>query len=102
MNLALPTIVTLTAAVLFFVLERTRPGRELPNAPGWYARAVFVTLIQVAITLATNKLWVDLLAGVSLFKLSQLGMPVVEGFIGWFVGTFFFYWWHRLRHQTGF
>ena len=54
MNLALPTIVTLTAAVLFFVLERTRPGRELPNAPGWYARAVFVTLIQVAITLATG------------------------------------------------
>ena len=29
-------------------------------------------------------------------------MPVLEGFIGWFVGTFFFYWWHRLRHQSGF
>ena len=29
-------------------------------------------------------------------------MPVLEGFIGWFVGTFFFYWWHRLRHQPVF
>ena len=40
MNLAVPTIVTLLAAVFFFVLERARPGRELPNAPGWYARAI--------------------------------------------------------------
>jgi sterol desaturase/sphingolipid hydroxylase (fatty acid hydroxylase superfamily) len=102
MNLALPTVVTLVAAVFFFVLERAKPGRELPNAPGWYARAIFVTLIQVAITLATNKLWIGLFAGASVFKLSQLGTPVLEGFIGWFVGTFFSYWWHRLRHQTGF
>ena len=29
-------------------------------------------------------------------------MPLVEGFIGWFVGTFFFYWWHRIRHMQGF
>ena len=95
MSLALPTIVTLLAAVFFFVLE-------LPNAPGWYARGLLITLVQVAITLATNKLWVGLFAGASLFKLSQLGMPMLEGFIGWFVGTFFFYWWHRLRHQSGF
>ena len=29
-------------------------------------------------------------------------MPVADGFIGWFVGTFFFYWWHRVRHLDGF
>jgi sterol desaturase/sphingolipid hydroxylase (fatty acid hydroxylase superfamily) len=45
---------------------------------------------------------IGLFAGASLFKLSQLGMPVLEGFIGWLVGTFFFHWWHRLRHQSGF
>ncbi len=28
-------------------------------------------------------------------------MPLLEGFIGWFVGTFFFYWWHRVRHMNG-
>jgi sterol desaturase/sphingolipid hydroxylase (fatty acid hydroxylase superfamily) len=26
----------------------------------------------------------------------------LQGFIGWFIGTFVFYWWHRLRHSNGF
>jgi sterol desaturase/sphingolipid hydroxylase (fatty acid hydroxylase superfamily) len=29
-------------------------------------------------------------------------MPLAEGFVGWFIGTFFFYWWHRLWHAKGF
>lgn len=102
MRLALPTAFTVLAAVFFFVLERVKPGRELPNAPGWYGRAILITLIQVAITLATNKLWLDLFSGASLFKLAAWNMPVAEGFVGWFVGTFFFYWWHRIRHTNGF
>ena len=28
--------------------------------------------------------------------------PLAEGFVGWFIGTFFFYWWHVLRHKNGF
>ena len=38
----------------------------------------------------------------SAFHLATLNMPVLEGFAGWFVGTFFFYWWHRIRHLDGF
>ncbi len=102
MNLALPTIFTVLAAIAFFTLERVRPGRELPNSRGWYGRAILVNLAQIAITLATNTLWLKLFSGASLFHLAALKMPVVEGFIGWFVGTFFFYWWHRLRHQKVF
>ena len=102
MNLALPTLLTVLSAVAFLNLERVRPGRELPNSRGWYARAALVNLFQVAITLGTNRLWVDLFSGVSLFKTGAWGMPVLEGFFGWFVGTFFFYWWHRIRHLDGF
>ena len=98
MSLALPTIFTVLAAIAFFTLERVRPGRELPNSRGWYGRAVLVNLGQIAITLATNHLWLKLFSGASVFQLAALKMPVVEGFIGWFVGTFFFYWWHRIRH----
>ena len=29
------------------------------------------------------------------------GAPAAEGFAAWFVGTFVYYWWHRLRHQPG-
>ena len=63
MTLALPTVFTLLAAAFFFTLERARPGRELPNARGWYARAILINLAQVAITLATNKLWIGTFAG---------------------------------------
>jgi Fatty acid hydroxylase superfamily len=102
MNLAFPTLLTLVSAVIFLTVERVRPGRELPNSKGWYARAALINLCQVAITFGTNKLWVDLFSGVSLFKIAAWHHPVLEGFFGWFVGTFFFYWWHRIRHLDGF
>ncbi len=83
-------------------LERIFPGRELPNSKGWYLRAILITLCQVVITLVTNKIWIQLFGKISLFHLAAIKMPFIEGFIGWFVGTFFFYWWHRLRHEKGF
>jgi sterol desaturase/sphingolipid hydroxylase (fatty acid hydroxylase superfamily) len=102
MKLALPTILTILATIVFMTLERVFPGRELPNSRGWYVRAIFITLCQIGITLLTNKVWNNLFGGFSIFNLASLGHPLVQGFIAWFVGTFFFYWWHRLRHTDGF
>lgn len=34
--------------------------------------------------------------------MSSIQSPEIEGFVGWFAGTFAFYWWHRLRHASGF
>jgi len=100
-TLAITSLTIALAAAAFLILERVRPGRELPNAPGWYARALVITLFQVGITLVTNRIWVHLFAQVSVFNLKALHLPMIEGFIGWFIGTFFFYWWHRVRHQKG-
>src|SRR5262245_17478515 len=63
-----------------------------------------INLVQVAITFATNHLWLDLLSGVSLFHLARLESAVLQGFIGWFVGTFAFYWcfwvvFHQVHHS---
>ena len=102
MDWLLPTLFTVLSTAVFFALERVIPGRRLPNSSGWYARALAVNACQVAITLATNRLWIKVLGGHSLFHLSTIQLPLAEGFIGWFVGTFFFYWWHRLRHANGF
>ena len=101
-HLTLPTIFTIASTLLFLVLERVRPGRVLPHVPGWHARALLLNLAQLGITLALNRVWVHLFQGVSLFKLSALERPWLEGFVAWFVGTFFYYWWHRLRHADGF
>jgi sterol desaturase/sphingolipid hydroxylase (fatty acid hydroxylase superfamily) len=86
------------ATVVFFAAERAFPGRKLPSARGWYTRAFLINLSQLAITLATARLWIRIFGELSLFKIHGWNSPLAEGFIGWFVGTFFFYWWHRLRH----
>jgi len=98
----LPTVSIALSAVLFFSLERIFPGRDLPNSKGWYLRATIITLCQLLITLATNNLWINWFGGFALFNLSVIQFPFLEGFIGWLTGSFFFYWWHRIRHANGF
>lgn len=100
-TLAVTLLLIAVAATAFMILERLEPGRELPNAPGWYRRAFIITIYQVGITLATIKLWQHLFGHASLFDLDALRRPALEGFIGWLIGTFFFYWWHRVRHMNG-
>jgi len=99
-SVALPTVLIVVSTVIFLILERAFPGRQLPHVKGWYVRAIAVNLAQLAITVATARLWIQIF-DVSLFRLSAWNMPLLEGFVGWFVGTLFFYWWHRLRHTNG-
>ena len=100
--MTLATILTIISTCIFLCCERIWPGRQLPHSAGWYFRSISINFIQLGITLLTGKLWVDVLSGETLFELSSVGLPVLQGFIGWFVGTFVFYWWHRLRHKDGF
>jgi sterol desaturase/sphingolipid hydroxylase (fatty acid hydroxylase superfamily) len=100
--MTLPTLLTIAATTLFLVLERLFPGRPLPHSAGWYVRALTINFVQLGITLATGKLWQQLFSGHSALALADLHVPMAEGFVGWFIGTFVFYWWHRLRHQDGF
>lgn len=86
----------------FFVLERVLPGRELPEAPGWYARALLLNACQLGIVVLAGVSWNRWLQGSSLLKLSAHAFPLPQGFTGWFVGTLVFYWWHRVRHEVNF
>jgi sterol desaturase/sphingolipid hydroxylase (fatty acid hydroxylase superfamily) len=86
------------AAFVFLVLERVFPGRALPASPGWYLRAALLNSAQLGIVLLGGATWSNWLQGPSLLKIEQMGHPVWQGFLAWFVGTFVFYWWHRARH----
>ncbi len=99
--MTLPTILVIISTGLFLIWERVSPGRKLPNSAGWYFRALLINLIQLGITLITGKLWLEIFSGESVFDLRSYSNPALEGFIGWFIGTFVFYWWHRLRHENG-
>ena len=99
--MTLPSILVVAVTVVFLIWERVCPGRELPDAKGWYWRALLVNLVQLGITLATARVWIRLFP-VSVFDLAAWETPIAEGLVGWFVGTFFFYWWHVVRHRPGF
>jgi sterol desaturase/sphingolipid hydroxylase (fatty acid hydroxylase superfamily) len=101
MYMTLPTLLLIISTGLFLAWERVLPGRRLPNSAGWHVRALLINLIQLAITLLAGGLWLAVFSGESPIALANLNAPVLEGFIGWFVGTFVFYWWQRLRHLTG-
>lgn len=88
------------AAVVFFILERVSPGRELPEAPGWYARAIFLNVCQFSIVVVAGLTWNRWLQGKALLHLPESIPPLGVGFLGWFIGTFVFYWWHRARHKV--
>lgn len=57
-------------------------GPRTAERAGWYAHAVLINLCQAGIP----------------FSPARLELPPAEGF----VGSFFFYWWHRVRHLPGF
>jgi sterol desaturase/sphingolipid hydroxylase (fatty acid hydroxylase superfamily) len=97
-----PLELIVTATVLFFFLERMIPGRQLPEAPGWYARAAFLNLCQVGIVVVAGIAWNHSEQRWSMFHISSAMSAPAQGFLAWFVGTFFFYWWHRARHNSGF
>jgi hypothetical protein len=90
--MTLPTILLIVATTLFLVVERVLPGRSLPHSAGWYVRCLSINLVQLGITLGLGSLWVGWLGGETLIGLAQYKNPILEGLIGWFVGTFVFYW----------
>lgn len=95
-----PIFTILLATVFFFLLERILPGRELPEAPGWFARAALMNGCQLGIVVLAGMGWQRWMQRWSLFHIASSVSPFVQGLLGWFIGTFVFYWWHRARHDV--
>jgi len=100
--MTLPTIITIFATLFFLLFERIKPGRILPKIKNWYYMALIINVIQLIITLLTARLWIEIFGEISLFKIRNWQSEILQGFFGWLIGTFFFYWWHRVRHMKGF
>ena len=100
--MSVAAIILVLITVTFLAWERIRPGRFLPVSDGWYVRSLTINLVQLLTTVIVGIYWHHWWTGWSLLTTASIGMPPLEGFGGWFVGTFVFYWWHRLRHRAGF
>lgn len=98
----LPAALIVIFTVSFLVLERVFPGRALPSSPGWHGRALFVNAFQIGLIGVGGLTWNRYFRGHAFLELGHWPSAIAEGAFYWFVGTFVFYWWHRLRHADGF
>ncbi len=81
--------------------ERALPGSVLPRVQGWWARVLVINSFQVALTIMGGLTWNRWLRGCSLFAAAHWPDWLAVG-ITYFISTFFFYWWHRVRHESAF
>jgi sterol desaturase/sphingolipid hydroxylase (fatty acid hydroxylase superfamily) len=91
--------VIFAAFVFCFLLERAVPGWPLPRVRTWPLRVLLVNAVQIGVVLLAGLTWERWLSSWSVFQLSQHVSPAAGGLIAYFIATFVFYWWHRLRHE---
>jgi sterol desaturase/sphingolipid hydroxylase (fatty acid hydroxylase superfamily) len=96
----LVTILVVFAAC--FVLERLTPGWRLPHVRTWPLRVLLVNAVQLGVVLLAGLTWERWLSAGSLLHLSRHLGPVAGGMLAYFIATFVFYWWHRVRHESDF
>lgn len=88
--------------VFCFVLERVIPGWKLPRVKTWPSRVLAVNALQIGVVVLAGHTWEKWFSDYSVFSLNQFMGPVAGGLLAYFIATFVFYWWHRLRHESDF
>lgn len=96
-------ILLLVAIALVLVLiERIWPGNKLPSSKGWWARIVVVNTVQVGIIILAGETWDHWFEKASLFHLGDKLSIFWGTIVCYFISTFIYYWWHRIRHESNF
>ncbi len=88
-------------AGLMVVIERLWPGQRLPTVRLWWLRIAFVNLAQLGIVILAGLSWDRWLSSASLLRLSDRLGDWPAAAIAYLVSTFVYYFWHRLRHESG-
>jgi sterol desaturase/sphingolipid hydroxylase (fatty acid hydroxylase superfamily) len=87
--------------VLFLILERLFPARQLPQVKGWLLRGVLAFVMSGFINALLPMAVVSAVGDRSLFHLAGLG-TVVGGLVLFVVVDMISYWVHRLFHNVHF
>lgn len=86
----------------FMILERIIPDQKLPEVKGWWVRVIVINIFQLGIVYLGSFSWDKWFLSSSLVNLGHKVSPVTGGLVSYFVITFVFYWWHRIRHEINF
>jgi sterol desaturase/sphingolipid hydroxylase (fatty acid hydroxylase superfamily) len=97
----LQLLIIIVCGIFFLTIERLAPGRSLPNSAGWYVRAILLNAFQFSLVFIAGATWNAWFQEFSILHFPFSIHSILAGLIFWFIGTFVFYWWHRLRHANG-
>lgn len=91
-------LLVLAAAAVMMLIEHLRPGRALPKAPGFHARAVALNGFQAASVYLLGTTFDDWWSALAPWhpNVGTLGGAL----LGYLAITFVYYWWHRARHEV--
>jgi sterol desaturase/sphingolipid hydroxylase (fatty acid hydroxylase superfamily) len=96
----IPLVVFGTALVMIAV-EVTRPGRSWPQVAGWWTRAALLNGVQVGSVYIAGLAWDRWFSQYRPWSADGLGVAG-GAIVGYLTITFFYYWWHRWRHEIDF
>jgi len=97
---SIPLIVLGAAAAMIFV-ESRHAGRKWPKVRGWWLRALLLNGFQVGAVWIAGVAWNNWMLRHRPWKADTLGVAG-GSLVGYLGVTFFFYWWHRWRHESEF
>lgn len=99
--LTAPLIILSLYTVIIFTLERLYPGRQLPEAPGWYGRAIIFNIVDLVVLTGAGLLFDNYFRAHALFDITKWNSLSLEVMFLWAAWSFVFYWWHRAAHLNG-
>jgi sterol desaturase/sphingolipid hydroxylase (fatty acid hydroxylase superfamily) len=85
-----------------FAVERLWPANELPRVRAWWGRIILVNAVQLGIIVLAGWTWERWFKEVSVFQLSDRMGAMPAALIAYFISTFIYYLWHRVRHESKF
>ncbi|MEP2776929.1 MAG: sterol desaturase family protein [Luteolibacter sp.] len=95
-------IFLIVVAALMVLIEKLWPGQELPTVRGWWLRILLVNLVQLGLVILAGYTWDRWMNAISLFSISDSIGDIPAAALVYFVSTFVYYFWHRVRHESRF
>ena len=93
--------IVLVVGFCMITVELRRPGRNWPIVGSWWSRAIALNGFQVFSVWLAGFAWDGRMIRHRSWSADWMG-NTAGAFLGYFVITFVFYWWHRARHLSPF
>ena len=90
------------SALFLFILERYVNHKPFIQSKHWYTRAIILNLLTLLVFYIGAISWEPALRAAKIYPPLIDIAPPLQGLICYFAFHFFFYWWHRVKHQNRF